>query len=462
MAQVSSLLKPGGVFFGTAPDASAVLKLLNGKNSVTLEPPEFPFVLRLKRVDGDAVPKGARSDGANEMRQGIEPQMAHRTRAAEGSMVPETGRRDGKRGDGGSVTRIEQQAEANAGGKTEDGEGTSSLRIGPQHDDEFGHGLCFSLQDTVTQDSDDLTDAHEYLVWRETLTRLAEAHGLVPIAIESMYRAVGKMRGRDGRGGQTLPVLSEKEAQVAQLYFSFAFRKQAGRVPSTDMAPSGVDWLSNRGDHQSRKRGRSDGGSQLFDRHPAINDERGQRNWHSMAYGNQGCAHASGYDGPSQYRWHRHGDIESGYAGRLAETSSSREGAYGHNRVNSRWGHVGSKRDADGELVRGPRPARYSSAPQCGFQKYQDHAPSWYDQGGGMSYDADRKDEQRWHEHQQYAGSVSRKKSRHGEGEGHRSYESGVHMRSERDDHHERRGLNRFDGRNSHHDQGGGDRRGDR
>jgi SAM-dependent methyltransferase len=153
LAQVSAMLRPGGVFFGTAPDAAAILDLLGGGQAVTLQPPEVPFVLRLARTPGPTA----------------------------------------------------------AGG--------------------MGQGLSFSLQDTVTQGSDALHGAHEYLVWRETLVRLAAPFGLRPLALESMLRegqappwpwAVGDPRATHP------PALSEAEARIARLYFAFAFRKHDG------------------------------------------------------------------------------------------------------------------------------------------------------------------------------------------------------------------------------------------
>eukprot|EP00962_Isochrysis_galbana_P043398 scaffold16508_cov108-Isochrysis_galbana.AAC.1 len=50
LRQVSGMLRPGGVFFGTAPDAAAVLDTLGGREAVELAPPEVPFVLRLRRL----------------------------------------------------------------------------------------------------------------------------------------------------------------------------------------------------------------------------------------------------------------------------------------------------------------------------------------------------------------------------------------------------------------------------
>jgi hypothetical protein len=61
-AQVSSLLRPGGVFFGVAPDADIILHTLGGSDEVTMQPPEVPFVLRLKRLR-DAAKAGGGGEG---------------------------------------------------------------------------------------------------------------------------------------------------------------------------------------------------------------------------------------------------------------------------------------------------------------------------------------------------------------------------------------------------------------
>jgi SAM-dependent methyltransferase len=100
LRQVSLLLRPGGVFFGTAPDADAVLDALGGREAVTLAPPVFPFVLRLRRLGGQGQDTGG-----------------------------------GGRGGGGGA------AEPAAGAD----------RALPSPAGEFGHGLFFSLEDTVTQ-----------------------------------------------------------------------------------------------------------------------------------------------------------------------------------------------------------------------------------------------------------------------------------------------------------------------
>lgn len=132
LSHVSALLRPGGIFFGTAPDGDALLALLDGGQQAEFGPPEWPFALHVRRT-----------------------------------------------------TR---------GGR------------------EFGQGVFFSLEDTVTQDSDARSDAHEYLVRRETLVRMASVHGLQPLSIETMY--------------QPEAGLTEHESRVAQLYFTFAFRKE--------------------------------------------------------------------------------------------------------------------------------------------------------------------------------------------------------------------------------------------
>ena len=175
---MSSLLRPGGVFFGVAPDADIILHTLGGSDEVTMQPPEVPFVLRLKRLR-DA----AKAGGGGE-----------RTRGNEG---------DAKGAGGGSCTN------------------TACAGDGRERLSEFGNGLFFSLENTVTEDADRQGDAHEFLTTRGTLVRLAAAHGLRPIIVESMLRPIGG----GGRGGW-LPILSAAEARVARLYFSFAFRKE--------------------------------------------------------------------------------------------------------------------------------------------------------------------------------------------------------------------------------------------
>jgi len=50
LSQVSAMLRPGGIFFGTAPDAAAILDLLGGDQAITLQPPDVPFVLRIART----------------------------------------------------------------------------------------------------------------------------------------------------------------------------------------------------------------------------------------------------------------------------------------------------------------------------------------------------------------------------------------------------------------------------
>ena len=382
LAQVSAMLRPGGVFFGTAPDAATILETLGGGQAVALEPPEVPFVLRLKRLElggsvaagisaeGDGVSDGAGvsggggggggeggggegggrvggggdggggdgggvEGGGGEGAGGAGGRLGLRTAAeggtggggdgegvlggakggggagggdggqgngcgGEGSGGGEGGGEGGGGdGDGGNGGGGEGGGEA-GGGEGGGGEGgaalaaaalataslSSAATIGPAGGGdggggeggggdgggrgggggegersgdvgsgggggEFGHGLFFSLQDTVTQDSDGLDDAHEYLVWRETLTRLAAPHGLRPVAgaVESMLRAEcvassggssavgrGGQAGRDGVGG--LPVLSEAEARVARLYFCFAFRKD--EAPQPEGGPGNV------------------------------------------------------------------------------------------------------------------------------------------------------------------------------------------------------------------------------
>jgi len=156
LSQVSGMLRLGGVFFGTAPDASAILDALRGDQAVTLQPPEVPCVLRLSR-------------------------------------------------------RATQSPGDAPGG-------------------EFGQGLVFCMEDTVTRDSDALDGAHEYLVQRETLVRLAAAQGLQPILLESMMRENGNGPRRAIpmlAVNPSCPALSAAEGRIARLYFSFAFRKVA-------------------------------------------------------------------------------------------------------------------------------------------------------------------------------------------------------------------------------------------
>lgn len=189
LRQVSSLLRPGGVFFGTAPDADAVLTALGGSSSVTLQPPQVPFVLRLRLLEEAAAGRGEGGEGLGES-------------------------------------------------------------------DEFGRALFFSLEDTVTQDSDGLGDAHEYLTSRRQLARLADNHGLEALSLESMLRPAGGGGGGGGRGG--LPELSEAEARVAGLYFTFAFRKRA--VPdASSRRPPRREERREEGREEGRERERGEG-----------------------------------------------------------------------------------------------------------------------------------------------------------------------------------------------------------
>jgi len=60
LSQIGAVLRPGGVLFGTSPDGDAILAMLDGQETVTLEPPAVPFVLRLTRTDArEGAPRGA-------------------------------------------------------------------------------------------------------------------------------------------------------------------------------------------------------------------------------------------------------------------------------------------------------------------------------------------------------------------------------------------------------------------
>jgi len=53
---ISQLLRPGGVFFGTAPDGDAVRAQLGASNELRLAPPEHPFALLLRMLPKPAPP----------------------------------------------------------------------------------------------------------------------------------------------------------------------------------------------------------------------------------------------------------------------------------------------------------------------------------------------------------------------------------------------------------------------
>ena len=146
----AALLRPGGVFFGVAPDAAAIRAAAAPSGELRLTPPEhqFSLLLQLKKASEAAVAAAGPQDDA---------------------------------------------------------------------DDEFGQPLIFSLEDTVTNGTDE-TGCIEYLCSRETLTKLAEAHGLERIECENMARSqVDRPLAQP---------LTEAEAHVAGLYFTFAFRKK--------------------------------------------------------------------------------------------------------------------------------------------------------------------------------------------------------------------------------------------
>lgn len=81
--------------------------------------------------------------------------------------------------------------------------------------DEFGAELVFSLEDTVTAGSGE-SDCIEYLLYRDTLVRLAALHGLETIEMQSLAEARAS--------GRSDP-LTPSERLVAELYFVFAFKK---------------------------------------------------------------------------------------------------------------------------------------------------------------------------------------------------------------------------------------------
>jgi hypothetical protein len=150
---ISQLLRPGGVFFGTAPDGDAVRAQLGASNEFHLAPPEHPFALLLRMLPKPAPPDGSGGSG-------------------------------GGGGDGGS------------GG----GESAGSAV-------EFGQPLIFSLEDTVTNGTD-ASGCIEFLCQRAALTQLAAAHDLHPIEMCSLADA----RKADGDHSGAL---TEAERQVA-------------------------------------------------------------------------------------------------------------------------------------------------------------------------------------------------------------------------------------------------------
>jgi len=60
---ISQLLRPGGVFFGTAPDGDAIRAQLGASNELRLAPPEHPFALLLRMEPKPAPPDGSGGSG---------------------------------------------------------------------------------------------------------------------------------------------------------------------------------------------------------------------------------------------------------------------------------------------------------------------------------------------------------------------------------------------------------------
>ena len=169
----ASMLRPGGVFFGVAPDADAILRMIDERN---------------RSRDGGGGRDGGGSSG----------DTGHGTVADNGG------------GDGAGRARELHLCPP---------EHPFSLLLrlpGRAPPAEFGTELVFSLEDTVTSGSE-TDDAYEFLLHRDTLTRLAATHGLVPVEMASLADA----RARGGSGQ-----LGASEALVASLYFTFALRKE--------------------------------------------------------------------------------------------------------------------------------------------------------------------------------------------------------------------------------------------
>jgi len=150
LAQVAALLRPGGVFFGAAPDGDAILRAI--------------------ATDGD---------GRTLQRDGL-------------------------------LLRLE-------------GAGDDAAAAGAS---EFGRLLLFSLQDTVTAGSEH-DDCTEFLLHRAALVRLAAAHGLVPVELESMAASAAEP-------ASAATALDAAQRYVAALYFTFAFRLERG---TAEVAP---------------------------------------------------------------------------------------------------------------------------------------------------------------------------------------------------------------------------------
>ena len=170
----SSLLRDGGTLFGVAPDASAILELLDSKGVST------PHAV------SDATDAG----GSHTREVHLKP-PAHPYSLL--LQLPEGGRRT-----------------------------------------DFGTPLLFSLEDTVTAGSVD-DECTEFLLFRDTLVRLAARHGLRPIEMESLADAAvwrggkgGGGKGGGGKGSGGGNGLGPDERLVAGLYFTFAFVKDGG------------------------------------------------------------------------------------------------------------------------------------------------------------------------------------------------------------------------------------------
>ena len=154
LAQVAALLRPGGVFFGAAPDGDAILRAI--------------------ATDGD---------GRTLQRDGL-------------------------------LLRLE-------------GAGDDAAAAGAS---EFGRLLLFSLQDTVTAGSEH-DDCTEFLLHRAALVRLAAAHGLVPVELESMAASAAEP-------ASAATALDAAQRYVAALYFTFAFRLELRGAASAPDAAS--------------------------------------------------------------------------------------------------------------------------------------------------------------------------------------------------------------------------------
>ena len=215
LAQVSALLREGGVFFGTAPDGEAIAKLLRQRGdqngALRIAPPEAPFVLRLELRGG--VQRGGGADGG----------------AAGGAAA-------GGGGAGGAAAGGAAAGGGGAGGGAADGGGADGGGQDEGLDRSFGQELLFSLEDTVTEGSGE-AGCSEYLLLRPEFARLADAQGLQMVEMATMLQPPPPPPPPPGMAGvqparrppSKLPSLTEAEALVAGLYFSFAFRKRCHR-----------------------------------------------------------------------------------------------------------------------------------------------------------------------------------------------------------------------------------------